>query len=682
MRYRIRIRAGSTRIAKVINPELLQRKDLSPAFTADTAASILGWTIQLDNIDQPDFARSQDELKAWYQEKEVEVHQAAEQLQSAEQTASTRFQAFNTANQALEVLKPQLKHKNEAYHEALEQVRLARIEINDAVSERHQGWRETAKNHEKELVQFKQNLEDKKDRIKELYHEERNELSGQFATDQSDIDNKIELINQSINEEDQTHKHNKKIIADDFKRAKSDKGVDEETIEKAEQDAKQASLKVETVRGYAGMVTQYNAWVSTEYVKREQYVEKLNKHKSAWDTAKNAVEHAESDNKAAIKRLNSELEKVRRTLKETNENLNLIETVWRSVRGYASLAEDVELGIPLNLLVAEIEKAFQSEQCLRAKILDKVGKFSSHMDQLSESQVGNAWVQARQHHLEASSFTEVYEQGFMLTLPDMIESFIDTELKMARDGLIESIRSLGIGMVNFYEELKSMHNGIIRQSASITKIIKKNMLIDALSDIELVMDSKVNDQEYWKDLKEFSALWDEWTNAETRTLPGPDFVKSMETLTVALNNLKSEQKLQDYFTLHIHMVENGHNKIIHNDNELENSTSNGLKYLALCVIYIGITRLLCPDERVKLHWPIDELGILHGENISRLFNMLDRGGIIMMGGFPSEDPNMLRHFKYRQVIDLKKGIRMIDIPSSSLKDKIAKKQAEEATHAA
>ena len=125
------------------------------------------------------------------------------------------------------------------------------------------------------------------------------------------------------------------------------------------------------------------------------------------------------------------------------------------------------------------------------------------------------------------------------------------------------------------------------------------------------------------------------------------------------------------------MVENGHPRVIHNDNQLDTSTSDGLKYLALCVIFIAISRLLCPDREVKLHWPIDELGLLHGENIARLFDMLNRGGIVMVGGFPSEDPVMLRNFKHRQRIDFKRGIRVIDIPRSSLGERaIARRNVE------
>ena len=60
--------------------------------------------------------------------------------------------------------------------------------------------------------------------------------------------------------------------------------------------------------------------------------------------------------------------------------------------------------------------------------------------------------------------------------------------------------------------------------------------------------------------------------------------------------------------------------------------------------------------------------------------MLNHGGIVMVGGFPSEDPVMLRHFKHRQVIDFKKGIRVIDIQKSTLRERVLAHRNMEAAH--
>ena len=195
------------------------------------------------------------------------------------------------------------------------------------------------------------------------------------------------------------------------------------------------------------------------------------------------------------------------------------------------------------------------------------------------------------------------------------------------------------------------------------------MKIDALSSMGISLTSRIDSLDYWKSLQDFSKSWQEWRESGEHGLPDQSFLDEMSSLIDALKSIKSGSHLRDYFDLHIRMVENGHERIIKNDHQLDNSTSDGLKYLALCVIFIAISRLLCPDREVLLHWPIDELGILHGENISRLFSMLDHGGIVMVGGFPSEDPVMLRHFKHRQVIDFKKGIRVIDIPNSTLRER-------------
>ena len=202
------------------------------------------------------------------------------------------------------------------------------------------------------------------------------------------------------------------------------------------------------------------------------------------------------------------------------------------------------------------------------------------------------------------------------------------------------------------------------------------MNIDALSSIEVHLESNVNQDEIWKILKGFSVSWSDWRESYSDSFPDDDLLDSMDKLVGELLVIKSGRKLRDMFDLKILMTEQGHQRIIKTDNDLDNATSDGLKYLAICIIYIAISRLLCPDRSVALHWPIDELGILHGDNIAKLFAMLDQSGIIMVAGFPSNDPNMLVNFKHRQLIDFKKGVRILQIPSLTLRDRVLEKLEE------
>ena len=145
--------------------------------------------------------------------------------------------------------------------------------------------------------------------------------------------------------------------------------------------------------------------------------------------------------------------------------------------------------------------------------------------------------------------------------------------------------------------------------------------------------------------------------------------------------LKSND-INSLIRLRISLEENGRKAHVSNAREFDALSSNGLSYLAILVIFMGMARYLCPNNQIALHWPIDELAALSPENIARLFHMFEESGIYCFSAFPSTDPNLLKFFKHRKLIDRKTGIRnlaehMPDRPNP-LKEKLAELTLEEA----
>ena len=321
------------------------------------------------------------------------------------------------------------------------------------------------------------------------------------------------------------------------------------------------------------------------------------------------------------------------------------------------------------MLIQVVQTLLDYNDNMKKELVASVNNIDGKLLRHEETQVGQAWIRRKETLRQQLDYDDPYERNFLINLPQILEAFIDDDVKSIRQARIESLRGAGKGLTDFFEHLNIIHNRIRQQSRKITAAIEENMKIDALSSISISMNSRIDSLDYWKPLQGYSKSWQAWLDSGERELPDKEFLDEMSLLIDMLKSIKSGSQLRDYFDLHIHMVENGHERVIRNDHELDNSTSDGLRYLALCVIFIAISRLLCPDRQVLLHWPIDELGTLHGKNISRLFSMLDQGGIVMLAGFPSEDPVMLRHFRHRQIIDFHEGVRVIDVPESTLRER-------------
>ena len=665
------------RLGKVVEPSLLQRKDLHAEQASEEAETVFGWSLDLNAIATPLHAESAEQLLVEYATQEEVVRHAKDgvdkcvaNFQKVNRSCKLADKDYQDERRGLgglwsqkENLQNYLKERNQS--------------INEALAQRRGEARKKAERLGKEIDKFELTLRKRLESIRTRYADGRSELLGAWATEESRIESGIARLVKNLQGIKETHESRLKEINEDFNKACGEKGIDSETLRNARADRDAASEKVSEVEASAGEVGKYATWLKTEWRNREAVVASLAKFRKLHNGAVDESKDKEREFERKKNKTGAVAQEARKHLHELKEQLAKINALQPRFTVYLKNPQVTSDPCSSGLLVQEIEALLDSREALAEKLIKAIQRINTMVDQSGETQISQAWALAKDSHRQELGFDDPYDRDFLLELPQALEIFIDEEVKSIKSARIETLRGVGKGLTDFFEKLRVIHGRINEQSRKITAAIAENMNIDALSAMDLKLTSRIGELDYWKSLQEFSKLWRDWREAGESELPGQPFLNEMSSLISALQSMNSGRYLRDYFDLEIHMVENGHPRVIHNDNQLDTSTSDGLKYLALCVIFIAISRLLCPDREVKLHWPIDELGLLHGENIARLFDMLNRGGIVMVGGFPSEDPVMLRNFKHRQLIDFKRGIRVIDIPRSSLGERaIARRNVE------
>lgn len=667
------------RLGKVINPDLLQRKDLDAQFFGEELDTAFGWSVNLNAIAIPIYAESEEQLLA-----EHTAH--SEAVAIANRLVAERESEFDKANKRhkdasldVEVAQTALRNATIQKEEANKAYQALNREINDAITDRRNAARKEVLRLTAELASFDDALNERVAAVKARYAEELSELKGGWSLEQSRLEQAVKRHIADLQGLTEDHKKKKQQIKDDFNKACSAKGVDSKTIDDAKQTADAALSMVQAIRDSAGEVNAYLGWLESEWAKRDSYLTALAQLKAKHESALNEQADKERVHSQQKRELDAQKSKALTHLTRLNGQKEQISSI-RPRFSYYMLNEPVAPSMPVDLLIREVDSLLDENEKLTGRLVEDIQGINNKIGHYEETQVGQAWKRAKDNLRQQMNISDPFDRKFLINLPQALEVFIDDEVKSIKAARIESLRGIGKGLTDFFERLRVIHNRIKDQSRKITSAIAENMKIDALSSMGITLTSRIESLDYWKSLQDFSKSWQEWRESGADALPNQQFLDDMATLIDTLKSIKSGNHLRDYFDLHIRMVENGHERIINNEHQLDNSTSDGLKYLALCVIFIAISRLLCPDREVLLHWPIDELGILHGENISKLFGMLNHGGIVMVGGFPSEDPVMLRHFKHRQVIDFKKGIRVIDIQASTLKERIAARRNVEAAH--
>lgn len=102
--------------------------------------------------------------------------------------------------------------------------------------------------------------------------------------------------------------------------------------------------------------------------------------------------------------------------------------------------------------------------------------------------------------------------------------------------------------------------------------------------------------------------------------------------------------LHEQVRLECSLFENGKLQVVSNEEEFRSVSSNGNSALITAVFLMGFTQMIRGDSPVRLTWVVDEIGRFDGGNLSAFLHTLDRHKIDVISACPSLDPALGRYF--------------------------------------
>jgi hypothetical protein len=292
------------------------------------------------------------------------------------------------------------------------------------------------------------------------------------------------------------------------------------------------------------------------------------------------------------------------------------------------------------------------------------------------SQIATAWnalVDVEKNKLSTSGNSDIDEELLTLNKTHALDLLLRVQLAQLRESLTLFIENVGHQIKQYYLGMRDISGAIRSQSRQISDAIGNTLHFDAISEVKISLKSRIDNEDYWPILETFYDTWSNWKENGSSSIPPPEVDQQLLRAADVLHQSNLNRPLSGLFDLEISLCENGRWVTARKAEELEDASSTGLSYLILCCIYAGISRMLCRDRSIKIHWPMDELGTLAPENITRLFTMLDEYGIVMIGGFPTSDPMLLQHFKYHHDVQPSGGIVEMALPEDELAQVIAER---------
>lgn len=143
------------------------------------------------------------------------------------------------------------------------------------------------------------------------------------------------------------------------------------------------------------------------------------------------------------------------------------------------------------------------------------------------------------------------------------------------------------------------------------------------------------------------------------TLPDDNLLDSFYRAVNLLNNHNIDTaKKATFIELEILCTEQGREFRLTHHSDLTKASSTGISMMLIVVLFASLTRYLCNDENLAIHWPLDEIGRIDNKNTEDLFDFMNRQNIYLFCAEPELNPTKAKLFEYKNDMDRTLGVRV------------------------
>lgn len=638
-------------IGKVISPDLLHRRDLRPE-EVEGALGLYGWSINLDGIEAPSHALDYQGQTKRIEEQEFTLADAKTRLakaQDAKATAEAKLKQSQTLCSQLIREAEDAKLKAQGARRSLDEVKDS---VRSAGERRKADAKDDVKNIERHLNELNAKLLQQLEDIRTQESEEISEVISAIGMDIDNLRKEKHEVEKRLKQADEEFGAELAVIKNDFKQRLSEHGIDEETLSNAEREIKRLDLEVVLLRTYREDVHNFEFFMENQWSRKAGIIDQLNQSREAYRVADNALTNESREYKAAAEAFKQEKTRLQSIELQLNTDKSTADQLLQRL-GAIRYAPSNDADLPsITLLDNDVKQGLDRVRDLENKINHGVTNAEGIITRRANTPIYEAW----QHQCQSLQGADASQSDFALLKATALDRLMRDSLPQIRTSLLQEIGSLGLGLNRLYETMSAAQTKVSQQSQLISKGIQELTVFEALSGISIALVSRIEKLDYWPLLRSFKDSWDEWQSSRSDDIPSSKFEEAMSAALTVILSSREKRTIASLFDIEIKVTENHRKALISNDRDLDSVSSEGLSYLITCTIYAAITRILCSRVNLNVHWPVDELGKLAPENVTLLFQMLDSSRIIMVGGFPTTEPELLKNFKNKHGLRPGKGI--------------------------
>ncbi len=113
-------------------------------------------------------------------------------------------------------------------------------------------------------------------------------------------------------------------------------------------------------------------------------------------------------------------------------------------------------------------------------------------------------------------------------------------------------------------------------------------------------------------------------NMQSSSIPSEDFIRCCEYTLKAIESTKGHtDDIRSMVRLKMSVMNNGRLAELRTDNDFTSAGSTGTSRILVLIMFLALSRKLCPDNSTYIHIPLDEIGNFDAINTNLFLDMME-----------------------------------------------------------
>ncbi len=639
-------------VARVLNPDLLLSRDLSPSLLDEAASTLYGWTVNLGALEIPDWTND-DIVKA----KIADCAESLENAQSRSKLAQEEFQTSSAWFTGATAVFEESKANQSVLQGKTGYLKLRVKDCAEAVtSARKKAVADAKKNLDVATGQqgvAKADLQ----RLREAQAKETSELGNEFRIAREQAMARRNAANDAVDAQVRTYAAEQALRVKQLEAERdselTNEGVDVKKLGGLRVELAALLEEIKEISDKGPLVDAWQKWVNAngpahlEGLQLEAHRLESEKSRAAQavrteaatiESAQEAYALKKRNISGALAKLDLEVDTLRRLDASLHEFFPVLSSKVTEDTPAAELqGRHSSLRAEFDKLVADIESRYKRlDQTLTAQESAVKDFISLCLDDLDADASRVERAQRLQQSYDRIGREVIGPVNSELsTILSHISQFrkqiqrFESEVKSFNNRLQEGLNGVVIG----FERLKDFKIAVITDFAKIDFMDKLKSLDDVVR-----------------------AHREQPRATYTLDVPSASAAYVLQDFMSVLSNGALEIDLGQHITLSGSVNDEGNIKTFNRESELESLSSTGITAIALITLLSGMLNVIRGTDPIYIPWVTDEVGRFDSDNFSHLMNMLKDNKIDVVTASPALTPASYEFFAHRYLFGKKGSI--------------------------